>query len=155
MQNKINLTPTPAQLQAIDDALTALETAVQAFPTLSTADKSSLVKPPEDARGWLEGMLARAQQNLNHLPRDFDPALVQNDLSLPATLNPRILRLERVVERMGNAVFLANSDAFADLLEVRRRLMDAKVTGVDDNLNDGMSRFFNRPKRTKPTTPAP
>ena len=36
----------------------------------------------------------------------------------------------------------------------RRRLLDAKVTGMDENLNGGMSRFFNRTKRAKTPTPA-
>lgn len=153
MQNEINITLTPAQLQIIDDALAVLETAALAFPNLSTADKAALVKPPADAGSWMAAMLVRAQQNLNHLPRDFDPALVQNDLNLSAALYPRILRLERVKDRFDHAAFVADSDAFADLLEARRRLLDAEVTGVDDNLNEGMTRLFNRPKRNpaKPT----
>jgi hypothetical protein len=154
MQNEINLTLTAAQLQALDEALAALETIAQACPDLSAADKATLVKPPEGARDWLQNMLIRAQQNLNHLPRDFDPALVQTDLTLSTTLNPRLLRLQRITERLSNAVFLADSDAFGSLLEARRRLLDAKVTGTDDNLDAGMSRFFIRPRRAKDSSPA-
>ena len=38
---------------------------------------------------------------------------------------------------------LANSDAFAALL------------GVDDNLSDGLQRFFNRTNRAQTPAPAP
>ena len=153
MQNEINIVLTPAQLQAIDDLLTALETATALFP--KNVDKAQYVKAPDDSRGWMEGMLNRAQQNLNAMPRDFDPALIQNDLNLSAALNPRILRLQRITQHFTDATFLADSDAFSDLLEARRRLQDAGVSGVDDNLNDGMNRFFNRSKRAKPTPPTP
>jgi len=74
----------------------------------------------------------------------------RNDRAKP-TLGSRRLRLQRVLDRVTDAIFLGNSDGFAALLEARRRLVDAKVSGVDDNLNDGMSRFFSRPKR--PHTP--
>ena len=153
MQNEINLVLTPAQLQAIDDLLTSLETIVAPFP--QPDDKATYAKPPEDGRGWMENMLTRVEQNLNIMPRDLDPALIQNDLNLSAALNPRILRLQRITGRFNDATFLADSDAFSDLLEARRRLQDAGVSGVDDNLNEGMARFFNRPKRGKstPTTP--
>lgn len=149
MQNEINLVLSPAQLQALDDALLTLENFSQTLPNPTPADKAALVKPPGDALGWITGMLTRAQQNLDRLPRDFDPALVQHDLDLVAALAPRQLRLDRLKQRIDDAVVLANSDAFADMLEVRRRLMDAKVSGVDDNLDEGMARFFKRPKRTK------
>ena len=155
MQNEIDLTLTPAQLQAIDDALTALENALQDLVILTPDEKNAHVKAPEDSRAWMNNLLARAEQNLAHLPRDFDPALVHTDLNLIDALIPRQLRVERLKDRLDSTVFLANSDVFADLLEARRRLMDANVAGVDADLSAGMQRFFNRSKRTKPTPPAP
>lgn len=149
MQNEINLTLTPAQLQTVDDSLTALENTLQALTVLTPEEKNAHVKAPENSRDWMNNMLARAEQNLQHLPRDFDSALVQTDLNLMDALASRLLRLHRLADQVESSVFLAGSEAFADLLEVRRRLQDANVAGVDDNLNEGMQRFFNCPKRTK------
>lgn len=120
---------------------------------LSGSDKAGLVKPPEGADGWMTDMVTRASQNLGRLPRDFDPASVQKDLDLDVTLAPRQLRLSRVLDRIEGARFLARSDAFAELLGVRRTLKDSGVAGVDDNLSDGLQRFFNR--TNKGTTPTP
>jgi len=153
-QNEIDAQLTPDQLSAFDAAIAALETATAAFPVLSADDKASHVKPPEGADGWMTGMLTRANQNLNRLPRDFDPAAVQRDLDLDATLAPRELRLSRVLDRIGGARFLARSDIFAELLGVRRALNDAGVTGVDNDLSAGLARFFNRSNKTAAPTPA-
>ena len=155
MQNEINKQFTDAELKAIDDALTALETATADIPVLSGDDKASHVKAPDNSRGWMEQMVTRAQQNLTKLPRDFDPALVQRDLDFTATVNPRLLRAQRIVDRLVSGVFLADSDSFAACLETRRHLKDAGVAGVDDNMSDGLQRFFNRTSSTpKPAATA-
>ena len=80
MQNEIDKKFTDAELKAMDDALTVLETTLATVPVLSGDDKSSHVKAPDNSRGWLEGMVVRATQNLDKLPRNFDPALMQRDL---------------------------------------------------------------------------
>ena len=157
-QNEIDIALTPEQITQLDTALVSLETLAAAFPVLSADDKASLVKPPETADGWMVGMLTRAQQNLGRLPRDFDPATVQKDLDLNAALAPFELRLARVLDRIGSARFLSRSDAFAELLGVRRALKDSGMAGVDDDLSEGLRRFFNRSNKVAPaptpSTPA-
>ncbi len=155
MQNEIDKQFTTEQLTALDGALTVLEILTQDLPVLSGDDKAALVKAPDDARGRMEGMLVLAQQNLPELARNFEPALVQRDLDLTATLDPRRLRAQRITDRLVSAMFLANSDAFAVLLGVRRQLKDAGLAGVDDNLSEGLQRFFNRQAKVSPPTPPP
>jgi len=58
-----------------------------------------------------------------------------------------------VLDRLESAQFLARSDAFSALLGVRRALKDAGVAGVDDNLSDGLKRFFTRSSKSEPTPP--
>ncbi len=155
MQNEIDKVFTAEQLTALDAALTALEGQVAEFPVLSGDEKATFVKPPDDGRGWMENMVVLSQQNLTVLPRNYDPALVQRDLDLTATLDPRRLRAQRITDRLVSAMFLANSDAFAVLLGVRRQLKDAGLAGVDDNLSEGLQRFFNRQAKVSPPTPPP
>ena len=154
-QNEIDIALTPAQLTQLDEALTGLETLAGAFPVLSADEKAALVKAPEGADGWMAGMLTRANQNLGRLPRDFDPAAVQKDLDLDAMLAPRQLRLARVLDRLECARFLARSDAFAELLGARRILRDSGVAGVDDNLSEGLQRFFSRSNKGLAPAPIP
>ena len=153
MQNEIDKVFTTEQLARIDAALTALEAETEGMRVLSGEEKAMYVKPPDDGRGWMEGMLVLAEQNLAELPRNFDPALVHHDLDLTPVVSPRQLRLQRVADRLGSLLFLANSDAFAALLGARRRLKDAGLAGVDDNLSEGLARFFNRESRAQPPTP--
>ena len=154
IQNKIDMELTEAQLAPVLAALETLETFVAAFPVLSTDDKLGLVRAPETADGWMSNMLIRAEQNLAKLPRELDPAVVRRDLSLHDTLTPLLLRLDRVSDKVENAAFLARSDAFAVLLSVRRLFKEANLAGVDDDLSEGLRRFFSRDKAVKPATPA-
>jgi hypothetical protein len=57
------------------------------------------------------------------------------------------------MDRMESGKFMARSDAFAVLLGVRRQLKDSDVAGIDDDLSDGLSRFFSR--TSKPAADAP
>ncbi|MEI7534769.1 MAG: hypothetical protein WCK57_10415 [Verrucomicrobiae bacterium] len=155
MQNEIDKKFTDAELKAVDDALTVLETTLTDLPVLSADDKAAHVKAPDNSRGWMEGMVIRAQQNLGKLPRDFDPALMQKDLDFTAAVAPRLLRAQRIVDRFTGGTFLADSDTFAAALEVRRQLKDSGVAGVDDNLSDGLQRFFNRSKSAAPAPTTP
>jgi hypothetical protein len=136
----------------VDDALAVIENQTAGWRVLTPDEKQSYVKAPEDALGWMQQMLVRSQQNLNKLSREYDPGTTQRDLDLISSLQPRLMRLQRVVDRVQSALFLANSDAFSVLLSVRRQLKDAGVAGVDDNLSEGLQRFFSRSNRTQKAT---
>lgn len=152
-QNEIDKEFTAPQLAEIDTALDKLEQLTADLPVLSAAEKAGLVKPPDGAGGWMQGMALRAQQNLGKLSREYDPARVRKDLDLDAAIEPRELRLARLLDRFGGGRFLARSDAFAALLGARRQLREAGVSGVDDDLSDGLRRFFSRSSPDKPAAP--
>lgn len=154
MQNEIDKTFTQQELSDFDASLTKLEALTQDLPVLTGDDKATHVRPPDGAGDWVGNMLTRAQQNLNKLSREFDPAVVQRDLDLIDALDPRILRLQRVMDRLNSARFLAGSDTFAVMLGVRRQLKDSGVAGVDDNLSDGLQRFFTRTSHAQPAPAA-
>ena len=71
-----------------------------AVPVLSREDKSAQVKAPDNSRSRLEGRGLRAQQNLDKLRRNFDPALMQKDLNFSAAVGRRLLPAQRVVDRL-------------------------------------------------------
>ncbi len=149
-QNDIDKEFTAQELADFDKALDSLEALTNILPVLSAEDKAAHVRPPDGAGDWMQGMATRAQQNINKMPRDYDPTQVTRDLNLDTALEARELRLSRVVNKLGDARFLARSDAFAALLGVRRHLKDAGVAGVDNNLSEGLARFFTRNGGSKP-----
>jgi hypothetical protein len=150
-QNQIDREFSTEELNDLDAAITRLEQLTTDLPSLNAEDKAGLVKPPEGAGDWMHSMTTRAEQNLNKLPRELDPTTIRRDLKLEETLATRELRVARVLDRIACARFLARSDAFAALLGVRRRLKDAGVAGVDDDLSDGLRRFFSRRGEVKPS----
>jgi hypothetical protein len=154
-QNTIDKEFTPEQLAALDAALDTLEGLTADLTVLDTEGKAKLPKPPEGAGDWVDNLFIRAQQNLNLLPRAFDPAAVQRDIALESVLAPRQLRLERVRDKLDSTRFRGRSDAFRAMLDVRRQLTAAGVAGVDDNLSDGLKRYFSRQSTEAPPAPKP
>jgi hypothetical protein len=152
IQNEIDKTYTEQQLKDFNDALIKLEGLTADLPILSGDEKSQHVRPPEGAGDWMRDIATRAQQNINKLSREYDPALLQRDLAYIDTTEPLILRLQRIIDRLKSGTFLANSDAFSVSLDARRQLKNAGVHGNDDNLNEGLKRFFSRPGASKPAT---
>lgn len=157
MQDEINKEYTPEQLSQLDTLIEDLEAFTADLPVLSAEEKAGLVKAPDNSGSWMRNMLFRSQQNLNKLSRAYQPETVERDLKLDRDIEPRAIRLQRVLDRFGSTQFLARSDAFSALLGVRRGLKDAGVAGVDDDLSEGLQRFFSRTAKPKPTpgTPPP
>ncbi len=151
MQNEISKEYSAQQVADFESFISGLERLTADLPVLSSEDKNSFVKTPENASDWMNNMLIRSRQNLPHLPRSFDPDGVAQDLRLNEVISPFLLRLQRVSDRLHSAQFLARSDAFSALLSARRALKDAQVAGVDDDLSEGLRRFFTRGAKAAPT----
>jgi hypothetical protein len=154
-QNTIDKEFTPEQLAALDAALDTLEGLTADVTVLDAAGKARLPKPPEGGGDWVDNMFIRAQQNLHLLSRSFDPAAVQRDIALESVLLPRQLRLQRVCDKFDSTRLRGRSDAFRAMLDARRQLLDAGVAGVDDNLSEGLQRYFSRQPAEAPPTPKP
>lgn len=157
-QNRIDKEYTAAQLTAVDAAIQALETQFEDLLVRTAAEKSHAAKPPDGSGDWTANMLVRANQNLDKMPQSFDAAAIERDIALPGALEPCKLRLQRLVDKLTSAQFDARSDAFTAGLKIRETLQRSGVAGVDDNLNEGMKRYFSRskaaaPEPAKPATP--
>ena len=145
-QNEIDLEVTEQEWTQLDAALKVLEDFAAKLPN---KDKNSYVKAPENAGDWVKRMLSMAEQNLGKLRRDFDPAPIQRDLKLRDALMARSPRIDKIAQAWSNGLFFTSSDSFSAGLDIRSQLTDADVPGVDDNLDEGLQRFFSRSPRKK------
>jgi|GEM_PF-1916164 len=155
LQDTIDKEFTEDEPKKLDDALVALEELTKDFKVLSPKDKSRLVKAPDDSYGWRANMRVRAEQNLDSLPRKFNLAKMTRDLKLETELEPRELRLSRILDRLESAAFMAASDSFSASLLVRRQLKSLGVAGVDDGMDEGLGSFFKRSGEDDEATPPP
>jgi hypothetical protein len=155
LQNTIDKEFTADELKKLDDALTVLEEVTKDFPVLTPKEKARRVKAPDNSQGWRGNMAVRAEQNLDSLPRSFDLAKVKRDLKLETDLEPRDLRLRRIVDRIDSAAFLAASDSFSASLFIRRQLKSLGVAGVDDGMDEGLESFFKRGGEDEAPPPVP
>jgi hypothetical protein len=155
MQNTIDFEFTTDQLKQLDDAIAVMETLTRDFNVLTAEEKGEVVKAPDNSDGWMQDMTTRVEQNLSKLRRDFTSEPLLRDIKLATDIAPRQLRIQRILDRLESARFKARSDGFANCLDARRQLRAAKVAGVDDDLSEGLRRFFSRADRsdTAPTSP--
>jgi hypothetical protein len=63
----------------------------------------------------MNNLPARSEQNIDKLAHSYDPALVKRDLKLITDLDARMLRLQRVLDKLESAQILVRSDAFSAL----------------------------------------
>ena len=113
--DEINKEYSAEQLQELDTILDGLDHFTVDLEAARNEDKSRYVKAPDNSGDWMQNMLARSEQNLDKLARSYDPELVKRDLQLSADLEARIIRMQRVLDRLTSAQFLARSDAFSAL----------------------------------------
>lgn len=150
-QNDIDIELTDTELATLEAAIVVIEQFAARFPIVTAHDKKNHVKAPDGSGDWMDNMLTVADQNNDVLPRNYSPDPIRRDIKLDKVLAPLELRLQRALERLDGARFLARSDAFAALLGVRRKLKEAGVSGVDGNLNEGLRRFFGRESKDDAT----
>lgn len=144
-QNAVELTLTPEQLTALDNALTALEQATSTLPTFTAEAKRRLAKPPEGASEWMNYIMNLAAQNAGKMAADFSPTALEGDLDLEAVLGPRAVRLMAVWKRINDTIFGGNSDAWVACLNARNVLRGRNAAPPDDpRLSKGLTDYFQR-----------
>lgn len=130
-QNLISLTLPAATLTAVDNAMTALETALVQLVALETRERMRLPKMGGKSEAFCRQTLSVISQN----PQIVNPSLglpgAQADLAALDALRPRRQRLQRLLERMQDTETLLGSDVLATALEAYGLL---KVSGKSQGL---------------------
>ena len=161
LQNRINITYTPAELTAFDDALTVIEGLLNRVPNMSQEDQSHVAKMPDGAWGFILNLRTLAQQNLQKLPREYEDAIIGTDIASRDALVARLNRLVVIHDRADLGLMLTESDCWSAGRYIRRHLTDAGLgTAIEAQLDDGMRRYFSRgnddaPAPVPPPAPTP
>lgn len=146
-QNVVSLNLTDAQLQAVDAALTVLETQLSGLIALPVAQKRSLRKMGEKFEAFCRQAMRVLQQNPQLVPANLVASNATEDLADLDKLRPRLVRLSRLSERGADTDLALGSDVMAASMKVYGLL---KLTGGGEGLQamrrELGSRFARRPK---------
>jgi hypothetical protein len=153
-QNIVSLTLSDTQLQAVDAALTELETQLSGLIAVPLAQKRSLRKMGEKSEAFCRQAMRVLEQNPQLAPPNLVAAAPLEDLTALDQLRPRMVRLARLSERAADTDLALGSDVMDASLKVYGLL---KLTGRSEGL-DGLRREmgirFARSKRPAETPEA-
>jgi hypothetical protein len=130
-QNIVSLNLTDDQLQAVDAALTELETKLGGLIALSVPQKRSLRKMGEKSEAFCRQAMRLLAQNPELVPANVVAAGPVQDLATLDRLRPRLLRLTRLAERATDTDIALGSDVMVASLQVYGQL---KLTGASEGL---------------------
>lgn len=102
MATIVSPTFTDAQLQAVDAALTELEAQLAALVSLTSREKAALPKMGEKSEAFCRQALRVLDQNRQLVPPNLPLAGALADLTMIDQLRPRLVRLSRLAERVGD-----------------------------------------------------
>jgi hypothetical protein len=130
-QNLVSLTLGDAELQAINAALTELETHLGGLIALSPAQKRSMRHMGEKSEAFCRQALRVLEQNPQMVPANVALADAQADLAAMDRLRPCLVRLSRLSERAADTDAALGSDVMDVALQAYSLL---KVTGRTEGL---------------------
>jgi hypothetical protein len=149
-QNLVSLSFDDAQLQAVDAALTELETRLAGLIALSPAQKRTMRRMGEKSEAFCRQALRVLEQNPQMVPANVGLADAQADLTTMDRLRPRLVRLSRLSERASDTDAALGSDVMDVALQGYSLL---KVTGRTEGLTalrkELGNRFAKSPRKPK------
>lgn len=116
-QNLIDIVLSDETLSAVDAALDTLETHFTGLIALSPEQRRALIKMGDKSEAFCRQAVDSFVQNPGVLPRNFDVEAYQRDLDALDDLRPRLIRLNRLRERMVDSEMALGSDLMTNSLE--------------------------------------
>ena len=150
-QNLMSLALSADDLEAIDAALSALETRLTGLVALQPDERRGLTKMGDKSEAFCRQTLTVLAQNPQVIPPSFDLVEARADLAAVDVLRPRLARLRRLTERaedsemaLGSDVMIASLEGYA-LLKVSGR--NQGLEGLRQSLS---ARFGKTARRAEP-----
>lgn len=150
-QNLMSLALSADDLDAIDAALSALESRLTGLVALQPDERRGLTKMGDKSEAFCRQTLTVLAQNPQVIPPSFDLVEARADLAAVDVLRPRLARLRRLTERAEDSEMALGSDVMIASLEGYALL---KVSGRNQGL-EGLrqalsARFGKTARRAEP-----
>ncbi|MBS0354932.1 MAG: hypothetical protein JSR83_13670 [Proteobacteria bacterium] len=147
-QNLVSITFAPADVEAIDGMLTALEAKLGALITLSADERRKAVKMGDKSEAFCRQTELVLRQNPGIVPSNFDLTGFQQDIVALDVLRPRLQRLRTLADRADDTELALGSDIMSAAYDGYAL---AKVSGKGtalDTLKESMQTRLSRKPRS-------
>jgi len=153
--NRVNATLTPADQQAVIDAINTIREKLPFLIDLSLEERRALPKMGDKSRAFVSQALDIATQNSDFLPRSFDVEEMRKDVALATSLQPIMTGITQLQELVEDTYIAVGSEAYTAALVVYNYARSSGKGAALDNLLDEMGQRFARKSRTPPPAPKP
>lgn len=140
IQGELSAEQQQSLLQTVNDIQAKLPFLID----LTADDRHILPKMGDKSRAFVDQGLVLATQNEGILPRNFDLAEYQRDVTLVRQLEPIVLAMRQVMSRLEDTYLAVGSDAYSQTLVVYQVAKIAGKNGSLDQHLDSLGRRFAR-----------
>ncbi len=141
-------------LQARDEIMSAINDIRAQLPFMidvAPKVKKSMPKMGDKSRAFVQKALDVAIQHPDFLPRSFDIAELQRDVSLFEAIYPLAMALAQLQADLDDTLAAVGSDAFTAALQVYRHAKaHGDGSGLDTLVEDLGQRFDRQPRKKAP-----
>jgi hypothetical protein len=146
-QNLVSLTLSDAQLEALDQALAAIESHLDGLVALTPEQRRAMPKMGEKSEAFCRQTISLLQQNPQIVPATVSVPDAVADLTALDRLRPRAQRLARLSERVNDTQTALGSDVMATSLQGYALLKVAGRGQGLESLRDALGTRFTKRAR--------
>ncbi len=152
-ENRISATLTPADVEAILEAINIIKQKLPFLISLRPEEKRALPKPGDKSRAFISKALEVATQNPDILPRVFNLEEMRKDVELSESLATVQLAMKQLHELIDSTVAVVNSEAYTAALSVYTLAKASGKAAAMNKVLDDLGRRFARKGQTAPKPP--
>jgi hypothetical protein len=152
--NQIHATLSPEAMKKIKSAIETIQSNLPFLVDLGADEIRRLAKAGDLTESFLQKALVIAEQSPDILPRNFAIEEFRADMALASNLEEITHALQQLLERIGNTIKVARSDAYGYALITYDRSKKSAPQGLHAATQDLGQRFARR-SQGKKTDPAP
>ena len=142
--NKLSVTLTQAQIDAVKGAITTIQQNLPMLLGLTIEERVNLPKINVNNKVFVEDAINAMETNPTFLPSYFNLAELKKDLTLYVQLDPLLTEINKLGEKIDDTQMLAGSEAYVTALAAYRHFdaaASAGIPGADTIYNNLKTRF--------------
>ena len=123
--NKLSVVLTQAQIDAVKAAINTINTNLPMLLGLTLEERKTLPKVDVNNKIFVEDAINAMETNPSFLPAYFSVAELKKDLTLYQQLDPLLLEINKLAEKIDDTQMLAGSEAYVTALAAKAGIQGA------------------------------
>ncbi|HUM53512.1 MAG TPA: hypothetical protein PK431_16960, partial [Chitinophagales bacterium] len=128
--NKLSIVLTQTQIDAVKAAIATIQTNLPMLLGLTLDERKTIPKVDVNNKIFVEDAITAMDNNPSFLPAYFNVAELKKDLTLYQQLDPLLVEINKLAEKIDDTQMLAGSEAYVTALAAYRNFEAAAKAGI-------------------------